>query len=182
MLIGAAVLYWPRASHAVTYGPLAMMPAISTNGGALNEEGLHFDETNLPGFGGYDYSAAAYTPAWIRGARETQFYPSRYMYWNDGTCKVTGRLQLLISGSWYDYWQYDVHVLDIYPGVSGTQYTQVVQFAGQWLYVTVGSVANPVDCPPNNGAHAHLSVHDLIGPLGIRAAQQRHMLGRLNPM
>ena len=66
IFVVVAVLRWPTQSSALTYGPLDIMPAISTSGGPLTEGGLHFDDANAE-FGAYDYSAPATTPVWVRG-------------------------------------------------------------------------------------------------------------------
>src|SRR3970040_2940998 len=101
-----AAVAWPRSAAGV-YGPIAVMPAIYTGGGALNEEGLHFDEIASNQWGGYDYAAPKNTAAWLRGTAEgDQFYPARYMYFKINDCQLTARLQRAIGGSWYDYYHY----------------------------------------------------------------------------
>lgn len=163
-LTALAVLRWPTSSQATGVGSLSLMPAISTGGGSLAEEGLHYDEIGGSGFGGYDYAANVGTSAYLRAYAEgDQPFPTRFKYWKDSKCKTTGRLQLYISGTWYDYWQYDVHILDVLSSVSSVSYTQTVTYGGDWLYAIVGTVAPSVDCPPNTGGHAHLSANNTNG-------------------
>lgn len=123
----------PPLAHptkAYTLGPFDLMPAISTGGGSLAEFGLHYDETLAPDFGGYDYSAGVGTPTYIRAKAEgDQYYPTRFKYWTENSCQVTGRLQQYIGGAWYDYWQYDVHLYHVAPNVPYVSYTSYVQYA-----------------------------------------------------
>lgn len=134
------------------------MPAIHTGGASLGEYGLHFDEAGDSEMGAYDYSAPSPTAAWIRARADgNQIYPTRYKYWKESACEVRGRLQLFIPGVWYDYWQYDLHLIHVYRASSGTQYTQTIQYAGEWLYHSVATVVDAPTCPPNTGDHVHLS-------------------------
>lgn len=152
-----AATRWPVETHAA-YGPLDVMPAISTGGGALSEFGMHFDELGSAEFGAYDYSASVDTPTWLRGTAEgDQFYSTRYKFWKENSCAVTARLQMYIGGAWYDYWQYDLHFYHIKPNVPYVSYTQAVTLAGQWFYAQIGKVDSPANCPPATGPHVHLS-------------------------
>lgn len=157
VLIVIALVNWPGA-RAAGYGPLAAMPAIHTAGGPLNEEGLHFDELGDPEMGAYDYAASVGTNAWLRGMAEgDQIYPTRFKYWKENSCKVHARLQLLINGQWYDYWQYDIHIIHVKSSLSSVYATQSVSYSGDWYHVVVGSVESPTLCPPATGSHVHLS-------------------------
>jgi hypothetical protein len=169
-LVAVTAMNWPIGTQANSYGPLAIMPAIHTGGGALSEFGLHFDEADSE-MGAYDYSAGGGTNAWIRArANGDQPFPTRYKYWKESDCDVRARLQLQISGVWYDYYQYDLRLIHVYRTSPGTQHTQAVQYTNDWLYHSVGQVVYAPACPPNTGDHVHLSgrVHGdgwlVIGP------------------
>lgn len=130
------------------------MPAISTGGGSLAEYGLHYDEAGNPEKGAYDYSATTGTDAWLRGtAADNQLFSARYMYWQEGNCRVRARLQRFINGAWQDYCDWDAHVLHLNNMPTQTSYTQTVTWAGDWLYKVVGKVAH---CATTQD-HVHLS-------------------------
>jgi len=152
-----ALAYWPRGARAA-FGPLAIMPSISTSGGPLTEYGLHFDETADPEMGGYDYSAAVGTAVWVRGtAWGDRVYPARYYYWQESSCEVYARLQQYVQAAWWDYPAADIHINHVIPTILYSGPTQTVQYTGDWWYVTVGTVSTPAQCPPNSGDHSHLS-------------------------
>lgn len=157
LLLSVAFWQWPTESHA-WFGPIAMMPAIHAGGGAVGESGLHFDESGLPYFGGYDYandSTTWGTPVWLRAMAEgDQVWPSRYKFYAVDSCTVRGFLQRNINGTWYDYYDYTADLIHVLPSISGYNLSQTIQYSGQWLYATVGGVSN---CSYTTGAHAHLA-------------------------
>jgi hypothetical protein len=156
-LLIVAAWQWPSQAHAV-FGPLALMPAIHAGGGAVGDSGLHYDEAGLPYFGGYDYANSSTTwgtTVWLRGMAEgDQMYPSRYKFYAVDSCTVRGFLQRAIGGAWYDYYNYTADWIHVLPSISGYNVTQTVQYAGSWMYMTIGGVSS---CSVTTGPHAHMA-------------------------
>lgn len=146
-------------ASALTGTTIDIKPSIHCGGGNVADYGLHYDESGAPAFGAYDFSgcgAGVGTNAWPGAqAQIDQIFPARYMYWTESACSVKGRLQRYVSGSWTDYYDWDVRVLHLANMPQYTSYTQQVTYNGDWLYVVVGTLANCATSQP----HAHLSAY-----------------------
>lgn len=155
-----AVINWPggaKQSDALDYGPIAIMPSISTAGGPLIDFGLHFDEPSYVAWGAYDYSAPRDTDVYLRAqAQGDQYYPARYYYYPNNSCTVFAELQLYIShvGQWVPQIGYEIHLLHVKNPQQG--HTQIVSTRGNWLYKVIGQVTETNECSPY-APHSHLS-------------------------
>ena len=116
--------------------------------------GVHYDDN--PSGAAYDYPQADGSSAWLRGELIGNSNTSRYMYWNESSCRVRARMQVWDTGTsvWIDIYDYDVDVLHLANMPASTSYTQTFAANGDWFYKTVGTLAQ---CGTTQ-YHSHLEV------------------------
>jgi len=142
LLTVLAIVEWLGQSDpaGATGTTIEMMPSRYNSGGNVTDYGVHYDDN--PGGAAYDYSGSSGTDAWLRGeAVQNLSNTTRYMYWNESSCRVRGRLEKYVSGSWTDYYDWDVDILHLSNMPTSTQYTQTISTSGDWFDEIVGKDA-----------------------------------------
>lgn len=149
IFVAVAITYWPvQVGHAL---PVTHVSIMSSKTGTMTHAGLHFDDGTL---GAYDYGGS-YT-AYLRGMLpEYNTYIVRYQYWDEGICRVRGRMQRWVNSAWYTDYDHDVDIFHLNSRPAYVSYTQQVQANGAWFYASVGTAS---ECASPGEAHSHLGV------------------------
>lgn len=152
VLLVVAGLCGLRLRSGVNAAGVMTVHVMPSNAGGGTQFGMHYDDLPLSA---RDFSHS--NSAWLRGKLVTNPTPAvsvRYMYWDNGNCRVRGRLQKLVSGTWVDDYSFDVDILHLTDRPPMTSYTQTVTYAQDWFYKAVGTAST---C--NTGAaHSHLGM------------------------